>query len=497
MGESALPMILAVAGSEEHLGWLQTALRGFRARIREARSGQEALEFVSEADPAFVVMWDELLDMSGTEVAALLRGDKTKAHIPVLLVASDERWEEVSSLAFEVGILDRVRWPIRQSVLVGKARIFIDMFEAKARARAEQAQLERSNRDLRDFAHAAAHDLRAPIRAVSAHAKLLARPDLEGLERERQLGSVLETVARMEALIEDMLGYASVDGTRIDQAVPLEICLQEVLLDFEPRLEASRASIHWDPLPEITGSAALLRGLLQNILGNAIDHAKPDTPPKVEITTEVKGRMVEIHFADNGVGFDMKWADDVFKPFRRLSPRTSGSGSGVGLATARRIVERHGGAIRASSAVGEGSVFTLRFPVTSAQIAELRRRTDAARQFEVVLVDDDPEDRVCSSEALSGFRVTTYETAERAIEGMSGSPDIIFADYRMPGEDGLWLLRQVADRHPSARRILLTGSVDEACRRALAEGLMERLLAKPLEPAMVREILGAEPSAHP
>lgn len=493
MDDASLATILIVAGDEGHLRWLAAAFSPLGAEVQVARTGQEALEYLSEQDPALVVLWDELLDMAGTEVASLLRGDRTKTHIPIVLVASDARWEEISTSAFEVGILDRVRHPVRQSVLVGKARIFVEMHAARVRAQQHRERLERSNRDLRDFAHAAAHDLRAPLRAIACHTRFLARPDVESDKRDHHYESVLQTVGRMEALIGDMLGYASVDGTRVDQGVDLDVCLKDVLLDFEERIEAREARIEADPLPDVTGSSALLRCLLQNLLGNALDHTRPDIQPEIRVTAEVRGGTVEVRVADNGPGFDMEWAEDIFKPFRRLSPRTSASGSGVGLATARRIVERHGGSLGVNSVLGEGSVFFFRLPVTAAQIAAFHRRQEAhlaSRGPRFMLVDDDPMDRRCSLLALEGMEVTVFESAEDALEGLPESVDVVIADHRMPGEGGLWLFRKLRESRPAVLRILVTGAEDDACKEAVREGLVLAVLPKPVDREAVMALVG-------
>jgi signal transduction histidine kinase len=231
-------------------------------------------------------------------------------------------------------------------------------------------QLALSNRELQDFAYVASHDLQEPLRKVQAFGDRLAArwgttlgPDgVDYLERMRS------AARRMQALIADLLAFSRV--TTRGQAftsVDLAVVVKEVLQDLEVRCDEARAALHVGPLPTLDGDPMQMRQLVQNLVGNALKFVRPDVKPRIEIgaePAEIGGRAAaRVWFRDNGVGFDPRHADRIFAIFQRLHTRQQFEGTGVGLAICRRIVERHGGSIRADGRVGEGATFEVVLPL--------------------------------------------------------------------------------------------------------------------------------------
>ncbi|MEO1064228.1 MAG: CheR family methyltransferase [Actinomycetota bacterium] len=219
-------------------------------------------------------------------------------------------------------------------------------------------ELAQRNAELDQFAHLASHDLRAPLRAIHAFGQMAA--DQTG--PSDNLDRVLAGVERMRRMLDSLLAYAE-SGRQTLAVVETDLgaVFAAAMDDLAADIAASDATIHVDELPRITCDPVQFRGLFQNLLQNAIQYAG-DAPPRVEVTSEVMGDQLAIEFVDHGVGFDQEHAGEVFEPFRRLAP--SSSGQGIGLAICRRVLERHGGRIWASSEPGKGARFSLRLPLT-------------------------------------------------------------------------------------------------------------------------------------
>jgi signal transduction histidine kinase len=233
-------------------------------------------------------------------------------------------------------------------------------------------QLERSNRDLKDFAHVAAHDMQEPLRKIEAFGqRLMSRygdklPDDGRMFVERMSDASM----RMRSLITALLAFARLDkGERSFGDVDLNDTAKEVLSDLQVRIEETHADVTIEPLPTVVGDPAQMRQLLQNLIANALKFTRKGVPPAVRVTSRSvccnEGRpWHEFSVADNGIGFDEKHTAMLFTLFKRLHGRSEYEGTGVGLATCRRIAERHGGSIVAVGVPDGGATFTVRLPAS-------------------------------------------------------------------------------------------------------------------------------------
>jgi signal transduction histidine kinase len=173
---------------------------------------------------------------------------------------------------------------------------------------------------------------------------------------------------RMQAMIKGLLDLSRVTtGDDAFTRVDLNRVIQEVISDLEPRILSTRGEVIADTLPEVSGDYLQIRQLIQNLTSNALKFHKEGIPPVVRITGEVLSindyQLIQIIVEDNGIGFDAGSAELIFHPFVRLHGRSKYEGSGIGLAICRKIAERHGGSITASSKQGEGSKFIITLPV--------------------------------------------------------------------------------------------------------------------------------------
>ncbi|MDB5036380.1 MAG: Signal transduction histidine kinase [Chlorobi bacterium] len=227
-------------------------------------------------------------------------------------------------------------------------------------------ELERSNRELQDFAFVASHDLQEPLRKIQAFSdRLMTKYGVElGDTGKDYLSRVQAAAARMHVLINDLLSYSRVTS----QAQPfvqvdLEGIIGDVLSDLEVRIQQTGGRVDVGTLPRIEADALQMRQLFQNLIGNGLKFHRPDVPPVVTIRAAQDADRVAITVEDNGIGFDEKYLDRIFTPFQRLHSRERYEGTGMGLAVSRKIVERHGGSIDAESIPGSGATFHVNIPI--------------------------------------------------------------------------------------------------------------------------------------
>ncbi len=243
----------------------------------------------------------------------------------------------------------------------------------KGRALAASIQeLERSNRELQQFAYVSSHDLQEPLRKIQTfsdrfqhrYADVLDERGLDYLQRMQ------DAAARMQTLIQDLLAFSRVNTqVHLSMRVDLNNVLEKVLADLETHIEKTQAQVDLQKLPVIEGDPTQMRQLFQNLISNALKFHRPDVPPIVRIWSEQAGDdreeqvFCQISVQDNGIGFEEKYSERIFGVFQRLHGRDNYNGTGVGLAICRRIVERHDGRITAHSVPGQGSTFIVKLPI--------------------------------------------------------------------------------------------------------------------------------------
>lgn len=228
------------------------------------------------------------------------------------------------------------------------------------------AELERSNRDLGEFASVAAHDLQEPLRKIQAFgdrldARATAALDAEGRD---YLDRMRGAASRMQALIGALLTYSRVATQReLTRDLELGAAALNALGDLESRVEETGATIDLDELPTVEADPYQMQQLFQNLVGNALKFRRDGVMPSIIIqAVRTDDGDVAFEVRDNGIGFDPAYAERIFGPFQRLHGRSQYEGTGMGLAICRRIVERHGGTISVASQPGHGTTFTIRLP---------------------------------------------------------------------------------------------------------------------------------------
>jgi signal transduction histidine kinase len=241
-------------------------------------------------------------------------------------------------------------------------------------------ELERSNRELESFASVASHDLQEPLRKITAFGDRLKSQCGDTLtEKGRDYLERMQNAAtRMQSLIEDLLSYSRVT-TRGQPFVPVSLAAvtRGVLSDLELRIERTGARIEVGDLPTIDADPTQMRQLLQNLLANALKFQRPGEAPRIRLDSHIESNSgtgngrCQIRVQDNGIGFDEKYLDRLFKPFQRLHGQSAYEGTGIGLAICKKIAERHGGSITARSVPGQGTCFLVELPVRSSRGEEV------------------------------------------------------------------------------------------------------------------------------
>ena len=241
-----------------------------------------------------------------------------------------------------------------------------------ARRRAEDAlrqardELAAKSKELEAFAYSVSHDLRAPLRHVVGYTELLQKRVASGLDEtsHRYLVTVRDAARRMGVLIDDLLAFSRVGRAEMQMApVSLEQLVKEAL--SEVRQETEGRDIVWriGTLPTVYGDRSMLKLVLVNLISNAVKFTRPRPQAEIEIGS-TSGRSDEsvVFIRDNGVGFDMKYVDKLFAVFRRLHQAEEFEGTGIGLASVQRIVQRHRGRVWAEGVVDRGATFYFALP---------------------------------------------------------------------------------------------------------------------------------------
>jgi len=265
--------------------------------------------------------------------------------------------------------------PIRgaDGTLLGVVLVFRDISmrrTAEIAIHKGRADLERSNAalvqlnaDLERFAYAASHDLQEPLRTIASFTELMARRPTTDEQTLEYIRFIQSGVTRLETLIRDLLTYSqlSQDGG-LDTIVDLREVLGETLFNLQTAIKETSTVVDADALPPVPGRRGQLVQLFQNIIGNAIKY-RSERPPRIQISirpSEKNSWLFAIR--DNGIGIDMQYAELIFGVFKRLLSGREYPGTGIGLATCKRIVEIHGGTIWVESQMGEGTTFYFRLP---------------------------------------------------------------------------------------------------------------------------------------
>lgn len=249
--------------------------------------------------------------------------------------------------------------------------------ELEQRVKDRTAELETSNRELEAFSYSVSHDLRAPLSALIGFAELLTLKNEGQLDAtgQKYLRRIQESAFRMSELIDDLIRLAKVSSQGPKkQKVALGSLVDEVVREMESQTEKRRIEWRIGSLPVVECDYGLLKQMLANLISNAVKYTRPREIAVIEVGETITGGDRTFFVRDNGVGFDMKNAHKLFAPFQRLHRDEEFEGTGIGLATVQRIVEKHKGRVWVESSVGAGATFFFTLNSKSRGVARGRAR---------------------------------------------------------------------------------------------------------------------------
>ena len=338
-------------------------------RVVTAVDGIEALEAIRQ-DPPDLVLSDIMMPrLGGFELVARLREDPRTQTIPVILLSA-RAGEESTLQGLGAGADDYLVKPFSSRELLARVRAHVGLARSR---RAWALELERHNRNLQllneqldAFSYSVSHDLRAPLRHAASFAAMLEEHALDMLDEtgRRYLRKVLDATQRMGGLIDDLLAFARLGRDALHtQPVNLDALVSEVrshLMELEP----VERIVHWHigVLPTVRADPSLLRQVIVNLLSNALKYCGRRAETRIDISSRIDGDFTVVVVRDNGVGFDMAHRQQLFGVFRRLHRHDEFPGQGIGLASVKRIIERHGGTVSAEAMPDAGAAFSFSLP---------------------------------------------------------------------------------------------------------------------------------------
>jgi hypothetical protein len=350
---------------------LKTVLSPLGEEVVEASSGADALRQLLRREFAVVLLDVRMPVMDGFETAQLIRQRPRSELTPIIFVTALDQGETNTGRGYELGAVDFVFAPVVPAILRAKVGVFMELYRAQQELRRYRNQLEHLveerttaltaiNRELEAFSYLVSNDLRAPLHAFDGLSEALLADYEDKLDDRAKdyIQRMRRASQRMGSVFDGLQSLFRVTGGEIRrETLDVSAMALEIVEELQALSPARHVAVTISPNLSVTGDARLVRILLGNLLGNAWKF----TGNKADATIEVGGEVVEgesrLFIRDNGVGFDMINAHKLFGAFQRLHSQSDFPGMGIGLATARRIVNRHGGRVWSEGAVGEGATF--------------------------------------------------------------------------------------------------------------------------------------------
>ena len=350
---------------------LRTILTPLDEDVVEASSGADALRQLLRNEFAVVLLDVRMPIMDGFETAQLIRQRPRSELTPIIFVTALDQAETDMGRGYNLGAVDFVFAPVVPAIMRAKVSVFVELYRAQQELRRYRTQLETLveertialtaiNRELEAFSYAVSHDLRGPLTQFDALSKRLLDDSETQLDKKTTelLRKMREASRRMASVFDGLQMLFRLTGGEIHRE-QVDVSGLGLQIVEEMRVANPGRTVEVDIAPGIAvdGDQRLVRILLTNLINNAWKFSAPKPEAKIAIGQEVVDGEPRIFVKDNGVGFDMIESHRLFGAFQRLHSQSEFAGAGIGLATARRIVNRHGGRIWAEGAVGEGATF--------------------------------------------------------------------------------------------------------------------------------------------
>src|SRR5579862_1340054 len=407
------PKILLVDDRDDNLLSLETILEKDGYQFVKANSGKQVLKILlHEFDFALILMDVQMPVINGFETARMIYSREKLRHIPIIFITANNFGEDNVFKGYEAGAVDYINKPINADILRAKVSVFAELYrknrqliaqeqklvginknlemEINERKASEEkvsmlniklleniALLESANKDLDLFVLMASHDLQAPLRKIRMFSDLLTNhSDGIGEAEKGYISRIGRVSKQMQDLINDLLEFCKISGENDPaELVDPNIVLKEIIFELDEIIREKDARIVLDKLPMLFINPVLIRPLFFNLLSNSLKYSRKGIQPVIRVyweggneKTDRKPRAETLQYCrlyiqDNGIGFEQKYAEEVFDMFRRLHPKSEFEGTGIGLALCKKIAEKNDGHIYARSRVGEGTTIIISLPM--------------------------------------------------------------------------------------------------------------------------------------
>jgi len=249
-------------------------------------------------------------------------------------------------------------------MLINKVKFFVEKHQQEIELKTLNESLVSANKELEQFAYVASHDLQEPLRTISNFVGLLNTKYSKDIDSnvEQYLSFIVDATTRMQNLIKDLLILSRIGRDEPSTTIDCNKILEEVIADISVALKESNAKITYSQLPLLPGTEIEFKQLFQNLISNAIKFCKKDVSPEVTINVKETDQEYLFSIADNGIGIEEQYKSHIFIIFKRLHGMNEYAGTGIGLATCKKIVSLHNGRIWVESKVGKGSTFYFTLP---------------------------------------------------------------------------------------------------------------------------------------
>ncbi len=372
MNTMTRPAILIVDDRPENLFALQKLLKVFDADVFQATSGDDALGLLLEHEFFVAIIDVQMPGMDGYELAELLRANKSTSTLPIIFVSAVFSDEYHYRKGYEAGAVDFISKPFIPEILLGKIKVFLDLFQQRHHLEELVQQLNRTNgqlalvnKELETFSYSISHDLRAPLRAIYGFSRMLADSLGDEISEDTQhyLDTLQDNVRQMNELIDGLLHFSRLAFEPLNsRTIEMKELAQYVLEGIPLAPPERNLKISVADLSPAWGDPLLIKQVFFNLIDNAIKYTRNCDAAQVEIGSFLRDKQNVYFVRDNGVGFDMNYAEKLFDVFQRLHSAADFEGLGIGLANVRRIILRHGGQIWAEASVDKGATFYFTLP---------------------------------------------------------------------------------------------------------------------------------------
>ncbi|MDJ0658259.1 MAG: response regulator [Crocosphaera sp.] len=353
--------ILIVDDVPENLQLLFTMLTEQGYEVRRVLNGKQALNAVRVEPPDLILLDIKMPDMDGYEVCQRLKADATTQDIPVIfLSALNDSFDKVK--AFEVGGIDYISKPFQLQEVIIRVENQLTLLRMQRQLKRKNYELELINKELEAFSYTISHDLRNHLNIINNITYLLNHKYAKKLDDvvHKYIQYLEDESTRMGEIIEDLWRLSESKSNYVDMILDsfnLSSMVDKIVDKLSIKSEGKNKKFIIEPNIYVTGDEGLIRIALENLLDNANKYTAKIKEPCIEFGKLKKDDQIVYFVKDNGIGFDHKKADKLFTPFHRLHQDEEVPGTGIGLATVKRIIERHGGTIWCDAVPNEGATF--------------------------------------------------------------------------------------------------------------------------------------------